>query len=96
MPKDADAQETLTTPTHLPSLLVAICIMLVSTIYPLIFARQDGSADHGLAFALFWAMSAGLVRGVGFVPRTLIWKVVFSGGSCLAGLIVAALIRWAP
>lgn len=78
---------------HLPSLLAALVIMLVGTIYPLVFAHHDGSADHGLAFLLFWAMSAGLVRGVGFVPRAMGWKLLFSGWSCLAALILAAWIR---
>jgi predicted membrane protein len=79
---------------HLPSLLVAIAIMLGGTVYPLLFARQDGSVNHGLAFALFWSMSAGLVRGVGFVPRAIAWKLLFSSWSCCAGLLVAAWLRW--
>lgn len=44
---------------HLPSLMTALAIMLVGSIYPLLFARADGTADHGLAMALFWAVSAG-------------------------------------
>lgn len=79
---------------HVPSLLIAIVIMLVGTVYPLVFARQDGSANHSLAFALFWAMSAGLVRGVGFVPRAFVWKLLFSGWSCSTALMLAAWIRW--
>lgn len=79
---------------HVPSLLIAIVIMLVGTVYPLVFARQDGSANHSLAFALFWAMSAGLVRGVGFVPRAFVWKLLFSGWSCTIALMLAAWIRW--
>ncbi|MCB1974430.1 MAG: hypothetical protein KDE65_08220, partial [Burkholderiaceae bacterium] len=43
---------------HLPSLLVALSIMLVGSVYPLLFADANGKADHGLAMALFWAMSA--------------------------------------
>jgi predicted membrane protein len=68
--------------------------MLVGTIYPLVFARADGTADHSLAMALFWAMSAGLVRGVGFVPRALIWKIFFSGWSCSTALALATWLRW--
>jgi predicted membrane protein len=79
---------------HFPSLLVAIAIMLGGSIYPLLFARANGSADHGLALALFWAMSAGFVRGVGFMPRARIWRLFFSGWSCLAGLLLAAGLRW--
>jgi predicted membrane protein len=79
---------------HLPSLGAALAIMLVGSIYPLLFAGADNKADHGLALALFWAMSAGFVRGVGFVPRTRVWRWLFSGWSCLAGLALAAWLRW--
>ncbi len=79
---------------HLPSLLAGLAIMLAGSIYPLLFAGADGRVDHGLALALFWAMSAGFVRGVGFVPRARIWRLLFSGWSCLAGLLLAAALRW--
>ena len=78
---------------HLPSLLVAIAIMLVGSVYPLLFAGTDGQADHALATALFWAMSAGLVRGVGFVPRAWIWRLLFSGWSCGVALLLAVWLR---
>lgn len=94
MVSNATSEAPLQAAVHLPSLLVAIAIMLVGTVYPLLLARQDGSANHGLAFALFWAMSAGLVRGVGFVPRAIVWKLLFSSWSCGAGLLLAACLRW--
>src|SRR5665647_1193665 len=65
---------------HLPSLLVAVAIMLGGSVYPLLFVGTDGEADHGLAMALFWAMSAGFVRGVGFLPRAMAARRV-SGAS---------------
>ena len=74
---------------HLPSLMAALAIMLVGSVYPLVFTRADGTADRGLAMALFWAMSAGFVRGVGFVPKARIWRLLFSGWSCLAALRLA-------
>jgi predicted membrane protein len=79
---------------HLPSLFVALTLMLGGTMYPLVFAHADGTADHGLAVALFWAMSAGFVRGVGFVPRHWVWRLLFSGWSCVAGLVLASWLRW--
>lgn len=79
---------------HLPSLLMAVAIMLGGSVYPLLFVGTHGEADHGLAMALFWAMSAGFVRGVGFLPRALAWRLLFSGWSCLAGLLLAAWLRW--
>lgn len=93
----ASPPETLAPPparVHLPSLLVALAIMLVGSIYPLLFANAAGKADHGLAMALFWAMSAGLVRGVGFVPRWWLWRGLFSGWACAAALALAAWLRW--
>jgi predicted membrane protein len=84
----------VTTAIHLPSLLLALAIMLCGTVYPYIFTRSDGRVDHALATALFWSMSAGLVRGVGFVPRALQWRILFSGWSCCAGLVLAVWLRF--
>lgn len=79
---------------HFPSLMAALIIMIGGTIYPWVFANSSGKADHGLATALFWAMSAGIVRGVGFVPKALIWRILFSGWSCSFALVLAAWLRW--
>ena len=92
VPAGVDAEPS--SRVHLPSLLAALAIMLVGSIYPLLFADAAGKADHGLAMALFWSMSAGLVRGVGFVPRFAIWRWLFSGWACAAGLLLAAWLRW--
>ncbi len=75
---------------HWPSLAVGLTLMLVGTAYPLLFARSDGRADHGLALLLFWAMSAGFVRGVGFIPRHRTWRWLFSGWACGVALLLAA------
>ena len=91
---DAVATTPAASAMNFPSLFVALAIMLAGTIYPLLLARHNGSVDHGFVLALFWAMSAGLVRGVGFVPRAVGWKLLFSGWSCAAGLLLAAGLRW--
>ncbi len=75
------------------SLLVALLIMLGGSIYPFMFVGKTGAVDHGLASAVFWAMSAGLVHGVGFVPRWAVWRWLFSGWACLAALALAAALR---
>lgn len=80
---------------HLPSLAVGLLIMVGGTLYPPLVADAAGKADHGLATALFWAMSAGFVRGVGFVPRRRLWRAVFSGWSCAAALLLAAVLTLA-
>jgi hypothetical protein len=55
---------------HLPSLFVALTIMLGGTLYPPLMADAAGKADHGLALALFLAMSTGLIRGWASCPVT--------------------------
>lgn len=74
---------------HLPSLLAALVIMLAGTLYPPLMTDASGRADHGLAMSLFWAMSAGFVRGVGFVPRAAVWRWLFSGRACALALLAA-------
>lgn len=91
---EPDLQEPPCNAMDFPCLLIAITIMLVGTVYPLVFARQDGSANHSLVFALLWAMSTGMVRGVGFIPRATFWKLLFSGWSCTAALVLSAWLRW--
>jgi cyd operon protein YbgE len=72
-------------------LLAAIVITLAITADPRLLADGQGGADHPAAMALFWAMSAGFVRGVGFMPRHLLWRGLFSGWACLAGIVLALL-----
>lgn len=78
---------------HLPSLLAAIAIMLSGTLYPPLMADANRKADHPLALAVFLAMSAGLIRGVGFVPRHPLWRMLFSGWSCAAALALAVYLK---
>lgn len=78
---------------HLLSLVTAIAIMLLGTLYPPIMANAAGQADHNLALVLFFSMSAGFVRGVGFVPRMLVWRWLFSGWTCAVALAFAVLLK---
>lgn len=80
-------------PVHLPCLTAGLLIMVACTLYPPLLADDVGRADHGLAMTLFWAMSAGFVRGVGFVPRQRAWRVIFSGWSCAAALSLALTVK---
>lgn len=93
-PHPAAAPASASARVHLPSLAVALLIMVVGSVYPLLFADAQGRADHGLAMALFWAMSAGLVRGVGFVPHAWWWRWLFSGWAIALALGLAAWLRW--
>ncbi|MDP2066968.1 MAG: cyd operon YbgE family protein [Burkholderiaceae bacterium] len=40
-------------------------------------------------------MSAGFVRGVGFVPRVRIWRWLFSGWACAGAFALSIGLRWA-
>ena len=75
-------------------LLTAIVIMLAGTAYPPLLMTAAGRVDHGLAMTRFWAMSAGFVRGVGFIPTTRLWRYLFSEWACLAALVIAVLLRF--
>lgn len=75
------------------SLAVALAIMVAGSVYPFMFAVQS-DVDHAFASAVFWAMSAGLVNGVGFKPQFVVWRWVFSGWACWFALLLAVWIRW--
>ena len=78
---------------HGSSLAVGLVIMVAGTLYPPLMADAAGQADHALAMALFWAMSAGFVRGVGFVPRLWLWRWLFSGWACVVALGLAGVLK---
>jgi predicted membrane protein len=78
---------------HLPSLGVGLSIMVGGTVYPLMMSTSVGKADHALAALLFWAMSAGFVRGMGFAPRARAWRYLFSGASCAVALVLAGVVK---
>ena len=86
----ADSQVRATPSAHggirLLPLLTAILIMLGITAWPAAL-----SGPQGEAFALFWAMSAGFVTGVGFQARFVLWRCLFSGLACLLGCSIAFL-----
>lgn len=81
---------------HPQSLASAVLIMLVGTIYPPLMTNAAGQVDHWLSMAIFWAMSAGFVRGVGFVPRAWVWRCLFSGWACAAALGLAIFLKFSP
>jgi len=70
-------------------LSIAIVIALGLTIYPLILSNRAGKADHLAAMLALWAMSAGFIRGVGFVPRSRGLRLAFSTSACLLALALS-------
>ena len=69
---------------------IACSIAAIVSVYPQA-AMVGGRADHLAATLLFWAMSAGFVRGVGFAPLHRGARVLLSTGACLASLAFAGL-----
>lgn len=70
-------------------LLVAIVLTLSIIIYPPLLSGREGHLDHGVVLAVLWSMSAGYVRGVGFIPNTWIWRWLFSGWAVCIGVALA-------
>lgn len=87
-------KQTTSAKIHLPLLCLGIIIMLIGSIFPWIFADANGHAHHGIAMVLFWAMSASIVRGVGFIPNNNIARWLFSGWATLLGLSIAVFLRF--
>jgi predicted membrane protein len=79
---------------HWPSLVVALVIMVGATAYPRWLIDTSGSADHGMATLLFLAMSTGFVRGVGFRFHAGVWRMVFSGWTCVLTAGGALALKW--
>ncbi len=69
---------------------IAIALTLLLTIYPPILTTPEGKADHAAATLALWSMSAGFIRGVGFVPRNRLLRIVFSTAACLVCLALSA------
>lgn len=72
-------------------LTIAVLILVVMTILPGIATDATGHADHTAAMLLFWSMSAGFVRGVGFVPVHWLPRWLLSATACVAALILAVI-----
>ena len=78
---------------HWLSLLTAITIMIIGSIYPILLTNSDGKVNHLIVTLYFLSMSAGFVHGVGFVPRFFLWKLLFSGWTCFISLALAVALR---
>lgn len=78
---------------HGLSLAVGLILMGVVTADPRLLANKMGRPDHMLVLTVAWAMTAGLVHGVGFVPRTAWIRRVLSGYACAVALVCTALVR---
>jgi predicted membrane protein len=72
-----------------PALFIGIAVTVVMTVYPFAASRANGAPDMLAASLLFWAMSAGFVRGLGFVPHILVLRILLSLPASLIALAAA-------
>jgi len=79
----------------LPALAVALALFALLTVRPSLLVDPAGRADHLGAVLACWAMCAGFVRGVGFVPRHRLPRLIFSGSACALALALV-LLRLLP
>ncbi len=71
------------------ALLLGVGLMLGISLQPQWLATPAGVADHPAAMLLMWAMSAALVRGVGFAPRHWLPRWLFSAPAMGLALLAA-------
>ena len=70
---------------------IALILLVLMTILPSVATDAHGKADHPAALLIFWAMSAGFVRGVGFIPLHWLPRLLLSGYACALSLALALL-----
>lgn len=66
--------------------------MLLGSFVPTVFADGQGKPDHTIATLVFWSMSAGFIRGLGFIPRSRIFRWLFSGWAAFLTFVCAAVL----
>ncbi len=70
---------------------IGLTLLAVLTVLPGLATDAAGRADHVAALLLFGAMSAGFVRGVGFIPHHRLPRLLLSTAACLSLLLLAGL-----
>jgi len=64
-------------PLRLLSLTLAVALSVLVLVYPKAVANSVSDVRHGLLSMMMWGIAAGFVHGVGFVPRLLLWRMLF-------------------
>lgn len=71
------------------SLVLALGLSAWTTVMPRWLSRSDGTADHWAVLLVAWAISAGFVRGLGFIPGHPVVRYLLSGLASLLALGLA-------
>ncbi|WP_258234667.1 cyd operon YbgE family protein [Cupriavidus pinatubonensis] len=80
---------------HWPALMAGVVIMLVVSVDPRFLISANPGRTHLAAALLCWAMSAALVRGVGFVPVHALARRLLSGWASAMALAACLAVRFA-
>lgn len=75
------------------SLTLGLGIMFLGSIYPFAFADK-GEVNHGALMLFMWAMAAGLIRGVGFIPNNRILRIIASGYAAFIAFALALVLMF--
>ena len=79
-----------------PLLIIAIAIMLLLVAYPPVVIGTQGRVQYVPLLLILWSMSAGFVRGIGFIPHQVLLRLLLSKMACyftLATFIEIVLIH---
>lgn len=72
-----DSQLLKTRWTRALSLALASPLAAIFMIHPGLMLGPDGKYSHGLLMLVMLGISSGFIHGVGFDPRSLVWRIVF-------------------
>ena len=76
------------------SLLLASPLALLLLIHPAAMLDSQGRYSHGLLMLVMLGISGGFVHGVGFDPRPLHWRLLFSPLSAWPLLLLGYALLW--
>jgi cyd operon protein YbgE len=64
--------------SRLASLLLASVLSVMVLAYPRAVAASLSEVNHALLSLVMWGIATGFIHGVGFVPRMIIWRIIFN------------------
>ena len=64
--------------SRLASLLLATVLTVLLLVYPRAVAASLSEVNHALLSLVMWGIATGFIHGVGFVPRMVVWRILFN------------------
>lgn len=80
----------------LRALSLVLALVLAGCVFwqPRVFAANTGTLQIWQSLLLVWAVSAGVVYGVGFKPNHVLWQTVFSPLPAMLILMAGLFYFW--